>query len=452
MREDFPPEVLAEAEQAAAAPRLPDEDLTALPFVTVDPETSRDLDQAVHLERSGAGYRLRYAIADVGAFVRPGRRPRRGGAAARRDAVRAGPAGARCTRRCSGEDAASLLAGQVRPAVVWDLRARRGRRADRASTSAAAWCARWRSCRTTGVQAQYDAGTADELLLLLREVGRLRQERAAERGAVDLPTLEQEVEVGADGRPVLSLRRPLPVEGWNAQISLLTGATAARLMLDGGVGLLRTMPPPADDDVASLRRSALALGLPWPEGTSYAAAVSALDPHDPRAAALLVLATRLLRGAGYTAFDGAAARARHPQRGRGGVRARDRPAAPPRRPLRPADLRRPRRRRAGPRRRPGRAARAARRHGRRRPGRGHARPRGRRPGRGAGARAARRGAVPGVGRGARRGARRGAAGRPAGAGAVRGRGPAARRRAARRAGHRRPGDAGRCCSAGPTRR
>ena len=33
--------------------------------------------------------------------------------------------------------------------------------------------------------------------------------------------------------------------------------------------------------------------------------VSALDPHVPAHAALLTLSTRLLRGAGYTAFDGA---------------------------------------------------------------------------------------------------------------------------------------------------
>ena len=302
VREEFPAEALAEAQAAAAAPRLPQEDLTALGFVTVDPATSRDLDQAVHLERSGEGYRVRYAIADVAAFVRPG------GALDAEVRLRGETLYAPDRRvplhpPLLGEDAASLLAGQVRPAVVWDLRL------DAAGEPVAVDVRRAlvRSVAQLsyeGVQRQYDDGTADAMLLLLREVGGLRRERAAERGAVDLPTLDQEVEVAADGRPALSLRRPLPVEGWNAQISLLTGAAAAGIMLEGGTGLLRTMPPPADDDVASLRRSALALGLPWPEGTSYAAAVSALDPLDPRAAALLVLATRLLRGAGYTALNG----------------------------------------------------------------------------------------------------------------------------------------------------
>jgi exoribonuclease R len=80
---------------------------------------------------------------------------------------------------------------------------------------------------------------------------------------------------------------------------------AAKVMLAGGVGLLRTLPTPDPQSVESLRRSALALGIDWPDGTAYGDVLSALDPSRPPAAALLTLATRLLRGAAYTAFDGA---------------------------------------------------------------------------------------------------------------------------------------------------
>jgi exoribonuclease R len=75
-------------------------------------------------------------------------------------------------------------------------------------------------------------------------------------------------------------------------------------MLEGRIGLLRTLPPPQPDAVASLRRSALALGLSWPKDAPYGEVISNLDPAIPAAAALLTLSTRLLRGAGYIDFDG----------------------------------------------------------------------------------------------------------------------------------------------------
>ena len=40
--------------------------------MTIDPAGSRDLDQAFHAERRPHGFRVRYAIADVAAFVAPG--------------------------------------------------------------------------------------------------------------------------------------------------------------------------------------------------------------------------------------------------------------------------------------------------------------------------------------------------------------------------------------------
>ena len=299
---DFSPAALAEAEQAARAPRLPALDRTDLPMVTIDPPGSRDLDQALHLARTDAGYRVSYAIADVAAFVDPG------GALdaevfARGVTLYAPDARVPLHPPVLGEDAASLLPDQARPALLWELdldaagalQATDVRRALVRSTARLDYAQ---------VQAALDDGTASDVLQLLREVGRLREQQARDRGAVDLPTPSQEVEVDEAGRPCLRLRAPLPVEGWNAQISLLTGTAAAQLMLRAGIGLLRTLPPTDEESVAALRRSALALGVDWPEGASYGTVVSALDPSVPASAAVLSLATRLLRGAGYTAFDG----------------------------------------------------------------------------------------------------------------------------------------------------
>jgi VacB/RNase II family 3'-5' exoribonuclease len=301
--QEFPAEVLAEADAAAKAPRLPELDLTSLPFLTIDPAGSLDLDQAMCLERDGSGFVVRYAIADVAAFVDPG-------SALDAETHARGETSYFPDLRVPlhppvlAEGAASLLADQVRPAVVWtlsldgtgELQTTEVRRARVRSQ---------RKLEYVEVQTSIDDGSADEQLILLRDVGTRRQALARARGAVDLPTPEQEVTDGPDGRPCLRFRAPVAAEGWNAQISLLSGIAAARLMLDGRVGLLRTLPPPDPEAVASLRRSALALGVAWPTDMPYGDVISALDPHVPEAAALLTLATRLLRGAAYTAFDGA---------------------------------------------------------------------------------------------------------------------------------------------------
>ena len=298
----FSPEALDEAAAAAAAPRLPELDRTDLPMLTIDPPGSRDLDQALHLESAGEGFTVWYAIADVAAFVTPG------GAldtelTGRGVTLYAPDERVPLHPPVLGEGAASLLPDQVRPALLWrlDLDAR----GELTTIDVRRALVRSRSrLDYATVQSALDDGTAGPVLELLRVIGTHRQALARERDAVDLPTPEQEVVLDAHGRPSLELRAQLPCEGWNAQISLLTGIAAAGLMLRGGVGLLRTLPPADPEAVTALRRSALALGVDWPEGMPYGDVVSALDPMVPAHAALLTLATRLLRGAGYTAFDG----------------------------------------------------------------------------------------------------------------------------------------------------
>ncbi|MDQ3789008.1 MAG: RNB domain-containing ribonuclease, partial [Actinomycetota bacterium] len=69
---DFPPAVVAEAERAANRSYDGHKDATDLPLVTIDPPGAMDLDQAMAVERRGSGFRVHYAIADLGAFVTPG--------------------------------------------------------------------------------------------------------------------------------------------------------------------------------------------------------------------------------------------------------------------------------------------------------------------------------------------------------------------------------------------
>lgn len=300
----FPAEVEEAARRAAAAPRLPDLDRTDVPFVTIDPPGARDLDQAVHLERDPqdpSGYVVRYAIADVAAFVAPGD-PVDVEARRRGETLYGADSKVPLHPPVLSEDAASLLPDQVRPALLWTIRVDASGEGTDVTVERALVRSR-RQLTYDEVQAAVDDGTADEPLRLLREVGELRLTREAARGGVSLPLPEQEVDVAGDTWS-LSFRRQLPAEQWNAQVSLLTGFGAASLMVYARVGLLRTLPPADPRDVRRLHRTARALGIDWPAEMLYPDFIRGLDPSVPAEAAMVVACTRLLRGSGYVAFDG----------------------------------------------------------------------------------------------------------------------------------------------------
>lgn len=302
----FPPAVTAAAEAAAANPRLPDLDLTAIEFVTIDPPGAQDLDQAVHIAREPGGYQVSYAIADVAAFVTAGD-------PVDREAHQRGQTLYAPTLRTPlhppavSEAAASLLPDQTKPAIVWQLRlddtgALVETRVQRALV-------RSREQLTyDAVQAALDSGTAGEPLQLLRTVGELRAQIEIDRGGVSLPIPEQEIHAYGSNWE-LTYRSALPVEGWNAQISLLTGIAAAELMLTAGVGILRTLPPAEPRAIRKLRQTANALGIVWPRKLGYPDFVRSLDSRIPEHAAMLNACTLLFRGASYLPFAGESPRA-----------------------------------------------------------------------------------------------------------------------------------------------
>jgi exoribonuclease R len=302
LTEEFPAAALAEAEEAATSTPLPPADRTDIPFVTIDPATSKDLDQAMHLSRrNGGGYRVRYAIADVASFVRPGG-PLEGESWVRGQTVYLPDGRIPLHPPVLSEGAVSLFPDVERAAVLWTI----DLDADGETVGVTLERARVRSRAKLdyeSVQRELDAGTATEPLELLPELGLLLAKRAAGRGAVNLPLPEQEVERDGDGWRLV-LRAPLPVEEHNAQISLLTGVAAASLMLEGKVGLLRTMPSARPEAVAKLRVAAESLDVDWPADMPVSAVVMSVDPATPRGAAFLDQAADLLRGAAYTAFDG----------------------------------------------------------------------------------------------------------------------------------------------------
>lgn len=313
VRVDFPGEVLRAAEEAARRDPAADAslaDMTEIPFITIDPPGSRDLDQALCIQPSDdGGFRLWYAIADVGFFVD------RGGVVEREAWLRgltfyAPDLRAPVYPPSLSQGAASLLENQLRPAIVFafelDARAeirtlgiRRGRVRSRAQLTYEQ--ALGHAEGTTRIEEPWAAS-----LVELKRFGEARRERETERGGVSLPILDQHVERTAAARLgyEVEYEKPNAAEDWNAQVSLLTGHAAALRMLEARVGLLRTMAPPDEKRVEIFRRIARTLGFTWNDATSYAEFIRSLDPGHPKVTPLLWQARRVSRGSDYVAFDG----------------------------------------------------------------------------------------------------------------------------------------------------
>ena len=323
-------------------PVLPTEDATDVPFVTIDPVGSRDLDQAFHFERHGQGYLVRYAIADVSAFVRPGS-ALEAEAESRGQTLYAPDVITLLHPPVIALDAGSLLPDEVRPALVWTLEIDRHGENIGVDVRRALIKSRAQLDYPSAQQA-VDDGTADEQLLLLREIGELRQALERERGGITLPVPEQQVV--RDGRRMATRVR---------------GPVADRVV---------ERPDLADDRDGGGRAHALRRGRdpPHPPG-----AVAVRDPADPprrdrpwRALASADEPRRVRpdpgpnatrsrgadRGCDRAASWGWLRRLRRwcagaggARRGRLGVRPCHRAATPPGRPVRRRDLRRAVRRR-----------------------------------------------------------------------------------------------------------
>jgi len=305
--EEFPDHVLADAEQAAnRGPVLPPgahkqvRDARDIELVAIDPEGSMDLDQAYSASRLGGGYRVFYAIADVASLVAPDSpvdiEARDRGLTLYSPDLRTSLHPHRIN-----EDAGSLLEGQDRQALLWSIDldpdgAILNAHVERAMVRNRAQLSYRRA------QEMLTHADPDDPLSLLREIGKLRLLREADRGAVSLALPSQEVYKANDGTYQLEYDQGLPIEDWNAQISLLTGIAASHIMLDAGEGLLRTLPPPEHRTISRLRRTARALHIDWPGEMSYAERIRDLRPDTPARAAMLSQAAHGLRGAGYVAF------------------------------------------------------------------------------------------------------------------------------------------------------
>jgi exoribonuclease R len=289
----FPPDVDTTAAASAARPAGDRVDRTARPFVTLDPASANDLDQAFVIERDGDELILHYAIADVDAFVDAGDLVDQ--EAWRRGVTIYLPGSkAPLYPAVLSAGAASLLPDGDRPAVVFTVRID-GAGATRLDGVERAVV---RSRAKLAYEDVSDGDLPADFGELARRIEAAEERRDAPR--VEFP--EQEL-ARVDGGWELRISPRLPSEDRNAGMSLATNLAVADALMAAGTGLFRTMAPPDDGAVARLRHTATAFGLTWPDEQSLAQFQRALPDGDMRTAAFLLAVRRAGGRAGYERFS-----------------------------------------------------------------------------------------------------------------------------------------------------
>lgn len=292
--EGFPLEVEAAAAEAAKRPLTAHADWTDRPFVTLDPASSTDLDQAFAIEQSGADILLHYAIADVAWFVDDGDPV--DGEAWKRGVTTYLPDGkASLYPKVLSEAAASLLPGGPRPAVVLTVRVA----PDGGVKLDAATRAIIRSRAKLGYTTVRDEDLPAGFVELASRIAQAEDRRGAAR--VDPP--EQEMERDEVGRFALRFRPYSLPETRNAALSLAANMAVADALFAAGTGLFRVMAPPDAFAVERLRRTARAFRIDWGEDMPLDRFERRLDPARPPEAALMLAIRRAGQGASYAPFE-----------------------------------------------------------------------------------------------------------------------------------------------------
>ena len=288
-----PPAVLAAAAQAAQRIPSAHADRTDRHFVTLDPASATDLDQAFAIEAAGADLLLHYAIADVAWFVADGDPLDR--EAWQRGVTTYLPDGkAGLYPPVLAEGAASLLPDGPRPAVVFTVRVR----PDGSVTMAGIERAIIRSRAKLAYETVRDEQLPPGMIDLAARIAAAEAERGAAR--VDPP--EQQVERGADGRFELRFRPLALAEKRNAALSLACNMAVADLLQAHQTGLFRVMAAPDERALGRLRQTARAFGLSWAEAMALTHFEQTLDQTDPRQAAFMLAVRRAGQGADYVPY------------------------------------------------------------------------------------------------------------------------------------------------------
>ncbi len=270
---EFLPATLAQAETLAldvegALAKEPDRiDLRDALAITVDPADARDFDDAVGAFRTDNGYELWVHIADVSAYVHAGdaidsEAKQRTCSVYLVDRVLPMLPERLCNELCSlkpHEDrlamsvrmtldtGGSTVAAEVHPSVI-----RSSARLSYDEVDAVL------SGQTTAPSPQIG-----ELIVLLDEIRRLRENMRAKRGAVDFETVEAKVVLAEDGTPTgVSVRSKTPATSLIEEAMLAANESVAKILSDANVAsAYRVHEHPSPDDLKATVLPLRELGL-----------------------------------------------------------------------------------------------------------------------------------------------------------------------------------------------
>jgi len=279
-------------------------DLRHLPFVTIDGETAKDFDDAVHAEREGKGFRLRVAIADVSHYVRPGD-------ALDADARERGTS-VYFPRRVIpmlpekiSNGLCSLNPNVDRLAMVCDMAIGPNGKVARYEFYAAVFRSHAR-LTYTAVWDRISRGKADRDLQILYAVYKVLFEERNRRGAIDFESVETKMEFDARGKILRIVPEPRnEAHRLIEECMLAANVCAGNLLAARGHPVLyRVHDVPAPEKVKALRDFLAELGLTLPGGEKpkpkdYAQLLAKIRPR-PDHALLQTILLRSMKQAVYT--------------------------------------------------------------------------------------------------------------------------------------------------------
>lgn len=272
----FPDDVKEAAEACAASALSPDEiakrlDLRGLPIFTVDGEDTKDIDDAVNIERTERGYKLGVHIADVSRYV---------------------TAGSPLDREAFKRGTSVYIADLVIPMLPKELSngiCSLNPNEDRLAFSClmeigeegALKSFKFRKSvirsRVQGVYGEVNAilggaeltekyGQVAEQFPVMAELARILKKNRDERGAPALEAAESKIICGEDGECKEVKRRVSGVsEGIIEEFMLMANNAAARLAMEKGLPFVyRIHEPPTEEKITRLSGTLAALGVKAP--------------------------------------------------------------------------------------------------------------------------------------------------------------------------------------------